>query len=178
DLVAHEPVEYPAGLLRVDLLVVELAGMLEGLLDRPFGDLVEDHPADLLACPGAQLLGQVPADGLALAVGVGGQVDRAGIAGRRFQLLHHLLAGGQDLVLGLEALLHVDAEPLLGQVADVPHGGLHLEVPPEVLVDRLRLGRRLDDDEVLGHYDNASRNYSTRLVTYPRTNSPPGSRRT
>jgi len=139
--------------------------MLEGLLDRPLGDLVEDHPPHLLARPGAQLLGQMPADGFALAVGVGGEVDRTRVAGGQLQLLHDLLPGRQHLVLGLEALLHVHAQLLLGQIADVPHRGLHLEVPPEIFVDRLRLGRRLDDDEVLGHYDDASRNYFTRLVT-------------
>src|SRR5207245_2701640 len=112
------------------------------------------------------------------AVGVGGQVDGGRVPRRRLQLLDHLLARGQDFVLGLEALLDVDAERLLGQVPDMAHGGLHLEVPPEILVDRLGLRRRLDDHEVLGHEEDASPIYCTRLVTYRRTNSPPGSRRT
>ena len=38
-----------------------------------------------------------------------------------------------------------------GRSIDVPDGRLHLVVPAEVLAERLRLGGRLDDDEVLGH---------------------------
>ena len=79
DLVAHEPVEDAARLLGVDLLRVDLARVLEGLLDGAFGDLVEDHAAHLLLGLGrlaGELLGEVPADGLALAVRVGGQEDR------------------------------------------------------------------------------------------------------
>ena len=41
------------------------------------------------------------------------------------QLVEHLLAGGEDLVLGGEALLDVHAQLLLGQVAHVAHGRLH-----------------------------------------------------
>ena len=86
--------------------VVDLARVLEGLLDRLLGDLVEDHAAELLLrLRAAQRLGEVPADGLALAVGVGGQVDRVGVLGRRLQLVEDLLARGEDLVLGGEALL-------------------------------------------------------------------------
>jgi hypothetical protein len=48
DLVAHQPVEDAPGLLRVDLLLVDLAGVLERVLDRALRDLVEDHAADLL----------------------------------------------------------------------------------------------------------------------------------
>ena len=61
--------------------------------------------------------------------------------------------------MGTEGLLLVDPDPvlvflLLGvlrQVADVPHRGLDLEVLPQELVDRLRLGRRFDDDQLLRH---------------------------
>jgi hypothetical protein len=38
----------------------------------------------------------VPADGLPLAVGVGGQVDGGGAVGGGLELVQDLLAGGQD----------------------------------------------------------------------------------
>src|SRR5262249_61650715 len=56
--VADETIEDAAGLLGVDLLEVDLAGTIEGRLDRPLGDLVERDAVDLLLGE-RQLLGQV-----------------------------------------------------------------------------------------------------------------------
>src|SRR5207244_13656920 len=74
ELVADQPVEDAARLLRVEAVSVELAGLLERFEDRLLRDLVEQHAMDVLP-PRAELLRNVPGDGLALAVGVGRQVD-------------------------------------------------------------------------------------------------------
>ena len=66
DLVAVEPVEDAPRLLRVDEPLVDVAGLVERLLDRVAGDLVEDHPAD--GHLRLQHLEQVPGDRLALAI--------------------------------------------------------------------------------------------------------------
>ncbi len=184
---AHHPVEEAPRLLGLHPRHVEVAGVLEGLLDGALGDLVEDHApiAPLVAADG---LAQVPGDRLPLAVKVGGEIDGVGLGGQLLELGDHLLLAGQDLVVGLPAVLGVDAHaadqlivglalPVLGlllrrhlagrrglagtllgvggrlagaagrQVADMAHARLHDEVVAEVLVDRLRLGRRLDDDQ-------------------------------
>jgi hypothetical protein len=158
--VAHQAVEDAPGLLRVHLLLVDVLRLLEGLLDGALRDLVEDHAAEALLAPHSQGFGEVPADGLALPVGIGGQVDRLRLLGGRAQLVQHLALGGEDGVLDREASLGVDAADdvggvlralgVLGQVPDVAHGGHDAEVAAEVLVYGLRLGGRLDDDEVLG----------------------------
>ena len=58
-------------------------------------------------------------------------------------------------VLGREVVVDVDAElalaGVLGQVADVAVGGEDAVVGAQVALDRPRLGRRLDDHEVLRH---------------------------
>ena len=72
DLVAIQPVEDAAGLLGVDQIVVQVARVLGGGADRRFGDLVEHHPLDRDAR--LERLQQVPGDGLALPVAVGGQI--------------------------------------------------------------------------------------------------------
>ena len=65
--------------------------MLQRLLDRLLRDLVERQPVDLpLLAP--ELLGEVPADRLAFAIGVGRDVDVGGILGRVLELLDDLLA--------------------------------------------------------------------------------------
>ena len=76
ELVADEPVEEPPGLLGVDHVHVDRADVAERLLDGPLGDLVEGHPADPVVGQVEGLL-EVPGDRLALAVGVGRQVDHA-----------------------------------------------------------------------------------------------------
>src|SRR5437870_706467 len=156
ELVADQPVEDAARLLRVEAVAVELAGLLERLEDRLLRDLVEQHAVDVLR-PRAELLRDVPGDGFALAVGVGRQVDVLLVLGRLLDVLEHLRLALDDVVLGREVALDVDPELRLGQVHHVADGGLHLVVPPEVLAERLGLGRRLDDDEVLGHVLHAAR---------------------
>ena len=78
----------------------------ERVLDGAFGDLVEGDPADPVVGQVEGLL-QVPGDGLALAVGVGRQVDHVGPGGLALQVAHGLLLGRHDLVRGLVAVRHV-----------------------------------------------------------------------
>ena len=161
DLVAVEPVEDATGLLGVDQPTVEVTPLAHGPLDGRPGDLVEDHALDRDG--GGQDLEQVPGDGLALAVLVGGQVDLAGLLDQLLQLGHLGLLLGRDHVERLEAVVHVDAQaaPRLvlvggrdlvgspGQVPDVADGGLDHVVGPEQAGDRLGLGRRFHDDQRL-----------------------------
>ena len=87
--VAVEAVEDAAALLRANEVLVDVDGFVERLLDRVFGDLVEDDPAD--GNLRLEHLRQVPADRLAFAVRVGGE-----------QQLGRLLHGGlevRDLLL-------------------------------------------------------------------------------
>jgi hypothetical protein len=73
ELVAHDAVQHPAGLLGVHKVYVYVPGLLDALGDDFFGDLVEGHAAGLVVRQVQQLL-QVPGDGLALAVRVGGEI--------------------------------------------------------------------------------------------------------
>ena len=129
--------------------------MSVGLLERRehalLGDLVEHQAADLLLVAAAELLGQVPADRLPFAVRVGRDEDLVGLLRVVLQLLEDLLAARDDLVGRLEALVDVDAELALGQIADVAHRGDDLVVLAEIFVDGLRLRRRFDHDECLCH---------------------------
>ncbi len=124
--------------------------MIEGLADGAFGDLVEHHPAHPIIRQAKGLL-QVPGDGLALAVGVGGEVDQGGLAGLLLEVGDgRFLAVGHD-VSGPVMVEYVDSEvaPTLGQVADVAHAGLHHVAGAEELVDRFRLLGALHNDQHL-----------------------------
>ena len=66
-LEAHQSVEHAAGLLRVDQVHVQRAGMLDGLEDGRLRDLMEHDALGLLLVE-PQHLAEVPRDGLSLAV--------------------------------------------------------------------------------------------------------------
>ena len=152
EAVADQAVEHAAGLLGVDEVHVDLARVGYGGLYRAGGDLVELDAVDTAGCrsPAPVDFAHVPGYGLALAVGVGGQVDGLGGLHALAQVLDGLaLVAGHD-VLGREAVLGVDAQGGLGQVADVAHAGLDGEVAPQIFFDGPGLGRRLDYYQVGG----------------------------
>ena len=163
DLVPVQPIEDPAGLLRVDEAAVELARVLDRGLDRRPSDLVEHHP--LHGDPRVQHLREVPCDRFPLAVFVRREVKLAGVLQQRLELRNLLALVGTDDVDRLEPVVDVDAHPGPGfglecgrnlarvsrEVADVADRGLDHEISPEYPGDRFRFGGGLDDDEGLRH---------------------------
>src|SRR4029079_14498275 len=118
DLVADEPVEHAPTLLRVAQLHVDLARVVEGITNGVGRNLVE---LDALVAAGVQIhsLEEVPGDGLALAVGVSGEVDELGTLRRLLELLDDvLLVLGHDIARS-EVVIDIDAELRLREVADV-----------------------------------------------------------
>src|SRR5262249_13543693 len=115
-------------------------------------------------------------DRLAFAVGIGREIDVLLALRRLAQLGDDLPLAVNDLILGGEILLDVDAELALGQIDDVPHRRLHLVVATEVFGERPRLGGRLDDDEMLGHQASAlpalrAKHWPGNCRTTPRSSS-------
>ena len=121
--------------------------MRDAVLDALLRDLVELDALDR-ELAALELLREVPRDRLAFAIGVGREQDGVGVLGGRLELGEDLLLALDDLVRLGEVVLDVDAH-LLGQILDVTLGGEDLVAGAEVLLDGLRLGRRLDDDECL-----------------------------
>ena len=164
DLVAVEAVEDAARLLGLDEVHVELARALRGSQDRGLGDLDEDHPLDRDALRG-ELVEEVPGDRLALAVIIGGEVELVGVLEQLLQLRDVALLVAWHDVIGLEPVVDVDGEPspglvldrgrgvssVVGEVADVTDRGLDDVAAAEEAADLRRLGRRLDDDELVCH---------------------------
>ena len=157
--VAHQVVERPARQVGVDQRHVEVARVVHRVLHRALRDLVEGDALDVLALQRAAL-GQhvldVPGDGLALAVRVGGEPEplRALQRGRDLgdlRLPAPVLAPDHG-----EVLVGQDGTVLFLQVADMAEGGKHGEVTPEILLDRLGLGRRFNHDDV-GHLRRITR---------------------
>ena len=148
DLVADEAVDDAAGLLRVDAVLVDDARVGNRSRHGRLRDLVELGPVeDRVRKTRLQDLLQVPADGLALAVRVGGEIDRSGALRGLLQVLDRALLARQDLVRGVVAMLPIDRDSLLLKVADVAVAGHDGEVLSEELSERGGLRGRLDDDK-------------------------------
>ena len=149
---ADEIVERPAGEVGLDQRRVDLARRLERIENGLLGDGVEGDALDgralLQRLPVLQDAQDVPGDGLALAVGVGGQDQLVGVLDGRGDLLHHLGRPAVDVPVHVEVVVGLDRAVLRRQVAHVPVGRQHLVLGAQVLVDRLGLGDRFDDDDV------------------------------
>ncbi len=136
-LEAHDAIEHTARLLGVDEVDVDVAGILDGVEDGVLGDFVEDDAAGVGRLE-LQHLEQVPGNGLPLAVLIGSQPDGLGLLGAFLQLGHEGLLVVGNLVDGREAVVDIDAEILLFQIADMSVARHHLEVRPEEFPDGLR----------------------------------------
>ena len=153
ELIAHDPVENPPGLLGVHQVLVDGPGLLDGLGHDALGDFIEGDPVDLVVGNVQQGL-EVPGNGLALPVRVGCQIYLIALFREGFQILDDVFLALDRLVDRREIVLQIHAHRALGQIAEVAHTGLDLVAAAQVFADRLGLGRRLDDHQIglcLGH---------------------------
>ena len=149
-LIAHQTVQHTAGLLGVEEIFVDGAGVGHALLHALLGDLIEGHAVGLVGVE-AQDVGQMPADGFTFTVRVGRQQHTVGVLGLALQLFDELFLAFDADVLRRIVMLDVDAQLGGGQIADVAHAGRNFVVFAQIFADGLRLGRRLHDDEFC-HY--------------------------
>ena len=164
---AHQVIQRSPRLLRVHQVAGDLARVFQRFLHGAAGDLVEHdavHGAVVEQAALAQRLAHVPADGFALTVGVGGEVEGIGA-------LHRLGDGIEMPAIALDLLVshgeaggRVDRALFRYQVADMTVGSEHLEVAAEVLLDGPGLGRRFNDDEILAHFNSLVRWSKKRAV--------------
>ena len=141
DLVAHQAVQHTARLLRVDAVVVDVARVFQRFQHGLARDLMELYAVYLAL----EQLGDVPGDGLALAVRVGRQVNLIGVLDRVADRLDDLGLAFDHLVLRLEVVFDLHAQAAFGQIADVADRGDHDEVAAQIAADGAGLGRRLND---------------------------------
>ena len=118
--------------------------MAEGILHGVFGYLVKDDPLGRFR-PGVPLgrFLQVPRNGLALPVRVGGEEYIRGVIPGFFQLVQQRPLVLHHHVGRLKVLLDVDADLALGEVAEMPLGSGYHVLRAQDLADGPGLGGRL-----------------------------------
>ncbi len=151
---ADQVVQRAPRLLGIDQIAGDGAWLAHGFLDRPRGDLGEDHALHRLVLDQPaflQDLGDMPADRFTLAIRVGRQEDVVGALGGLDDGIDVLFVLLDEVVAHREVVVRIDRAFLRHQVAHMPIRGQDGEVLAEVFVDRLGLGGRFDDEQVLGH---------------------------
>ncbi len=138
DLVADETVEDPPGLLRLVPVEVEIVGVGDRVEDGLAGEVVEEDAPDHFFL--ADLLGDVPGDGLAFAVRVRGEEDLLRSGRRLLEFGDHLLLAVHDQIGGFESLFGIDPEVVFREVLDVTDGGPDIILRAEVFADGFHLG--------------------------------------
>ena len=118
ELEAHDAVEHAAGLLGVDAVDVDVAGVFDGVEYGAFGDFVEDDAPGLFGVEPEYLV-EVPGDGFSFAVFIGSEPHHVGFGGFGFEGFDEVLLVGGDFVYGGEVVVYVDAEIFLFQVSDM-----------------------------------------------------------
>ena len=125
--------------------------MGHGLEHAVLGDFIEHdalHFLTLQFALGLQQFVQMPGDGLALAVGVGCEIQGFRLLQGTRNGIDVLLVALHHLILHREAMRGIHGAFLRHQIPNMAVGGKNLEVLTEVFLDGLRLGRRFHDNEV------------------------------
>ena len=118
--------------------------MLDGVEEGGLGNLVKDNAARLFTGEAQGFL-QVPGNGFSLAVLIGGQPDGVRFGGELAQIGHDFLFLGRNDIFGLEAVLHIDAQFVLFQIADMADGSLHQIIFTQIILYAFYFAGRLDN---------------------------------
>ena len=147
---SDQPVHAAPGLLGLDQRHGDVARIFDRLADRAACDLVEGHPVNLLVFQRSfigQQLQQVPGYGLALAVGIGCQIQRRHPGQCAADPGHRCFRTFHRLELHCEPLPGVDRQAAALEISDVSVAGQHPVVLAEIALQGSRLGGRFDHDQ-------------------------------
>ena len=119
--------------------------MLDPILDRRLGDLIEGHALGILLLKLEQLL-DMPGNRLALAVRVSRKVHEIAFADLAADFLDNFILSLDRHIFRLEIVLKIDTHFLFRQIAQMPHRCLDHISRTEVFANGLGLGWGLHDD--------------------------------
>jgi hypothetical protein len=148
EIETDQVVERASRLLGVHQVKRQVARFGHRALHLALGDFVEHHALDFLALEVAALfeqLAQMPGNGFAFTVRVGGEEEVLGFLERTRDGFHVLFVALDRLVTHLEVLVGIDSAFLGDEVAHVAIGSKHLEILAEVFLDGFRFRGRFDD---------------------------------
>ena len=134
-----------------------MSGIIKRRIYGSFGDLIEHHAIGGFGRTFRNyLFGQVLADGLALAVRVGGKIDGVRVFGGLLQFRHDSFvvsfSGVRNYFVGwLEIIVDINSQAFGRQIFDVAYRGFNQIVLSQIFIDCFRLRRRFNDDQIFCH---------------------------
>ena len=141
---ADEVIQGPAREIGIDQFLVDLPGIGDGFEDGALGDLVEGdalHRELGEALLGPELFDDMPGDGFAFAIRVGGEDQLVRLLGGGGDLFQLLGAAAFDLPAHLKVFVGSDRAVLRRQVADMAETGQDMVVAAQILINGLGFGR-------------------------------------
>ena len=147
-LVADEPVDHTASLLRIDQILIHRTQRVERLFHSGGRDLMQLDAAWVLQVEDVR---KMPGDRLALTVRVGCQEDLRSALGGGFQILDRRFLSGNRHVFRLEGMLDVDPQGAFRQVAHMTHRCANVVLGTKKPAKRLGLRRGFNDDQWVCH---------------------------
>ena len=144
NLVAHETIQRPAGLLGMDKGHINVAWRGNAGLDIVFRYGRIGHA---LAGRQAEHVLEMPRNGLAFAVRVGGQIDFIRFSGQHPESGHHVFFVRRDLIHRPE-IGRFKTVALIGQIAYMAHGGGHPPFRRQKTLQLLDLAGRFHNQQL------------------------------
>ena len=150
DAVAYETVQNSSGLLRIHKVHVNIPGILYGFLYRISGDLVKCDPLVLLLRK-LQCDRKMIGDCFSLTVRVGGKIYKICLGCSLAEILQQFSLSPDGDIVRLKIIFHIHTHITLRKIPDMSLRSDHFIVFTKIFFYRFRLGRRLNDHQILSH---------------------------
>jgi len=141
DLVAHEAIEDPAGLLGLEFRAVEGEGVGDGVQNSLLGQIVKEGAVKLPFFT-TDFFGYMPGDRLSFPIRVGGEKDSLCFLRSLFDLGNDLFLAFYYTVAWGKVAFQIYPQGTLGQIFDVSQRCPHIKIRAKKFLDGLHLGWR------------------------------------
>ncbi len=147
---SHQTVKDPTSLLSIHKVHIYLARILHSLENSALGDFVEGDSLGVFILE-PEGFEKVPGNGLSLAVLIGCKPNCLCLFGKFLEFADDFLFCRRDDILGLETVLHINAQLFVLQVTDVSFAGFYDIIFPKIVLNFPRFSRGLDNYKIRGH---------------------------
>ena len=137
DLVAHQTIEDSPGLLCIDDMLIDSAGMLHRGANCLWRDFVEKDAKDF-GLVAVEDFFEMLADRFAFPIRVGSEKDTPCSLRRSAEFFDDFFFPGDEFVDGFEIVIEINSQLALGQILHVAERSLHDEVLAQIFIDRVR----------------------------------------
>ena len=145
--ITNQAIQNSASLLRIDQIHINLAWLFKSILDRIFGNFIEDDTVFLFLIQ-IQNVSQMPRNSFSFAIRVTCQKDLLSFLRFFFQVINQRTFTTNIDILRLIVILKINGHSRLFQVTNMTDTGQNLVVSSQIFFYCFCLSRRLYDDKI------------------------------